>query len=352
MVMAGSSGDLRRQIEAIQARDCSLEVKFRATSAEIDVNALAEVEAFPTDAAGCISGCDDEKLRHWSEQIDMFYHFDNENGGRAQRVWGQFLSLAFPFMMGWTLQSMLLSVLARADFHRKRGAAKFQYVEVFCGRGNLSRACIAAGLLGVSLDTCVNPDHDVLSASGFRLLLAALTGTVQRGMLWIGTPCRSFSVMSASVSRRAAENMYLGDTSLFCVQLGNVLADITGLLLLLGFFLDLSEGLEQPGGSTLPLTPVVNAVLRFVGSSRTDTYHWCFGGPTLKPLQLWSRCNFMRHLRRPKPFVPSMEENALAKRGSDGSYTGTRELLEESQAYTLQFGRCVVAALFHEWRGN
>lgn len=274
----------------------------------------------------------------------MFLTCDAQNGGRAQQVWPEYLTLVFPFMLGWSLQSMLLALLMRCHYHRKRGAAVLQYVEVFCGKGNLSRACIAAGLLGVSLDICVNPQHDVLTSDGLRLMLLAITATVLGALLWVATPCSSFVILSSSVCQRNLTNAYMGDTGRFCVQQGNVLADISGLALLLGILGGLKDGMEQPSSSCLPETPIVNAVLRFGGYLKTNTYHYCFGGPTLKPLQLWSHSSFLSALARSRPSVPSMESSALAQKNADGSFTGRHDLLVESQEYTLQFGRCIVAA--------
>lgn len=344
--MAAGTGllQLEQQVRIIQQREKAIEDKFKATSRGLTVATLAEVEDFPIDESGCICGCDDEMKEKWEIDINMFMTCDTQTGGRAQQVWPEYLTLVFPFMVGWSLPSMLLALLMRCHYHRQRGAAVLQYVEVFCGKGNLSRACIAAGLLGVSLDICVNSQHDVLTSDGLRLLLLAITAAVPRALLWVATPCSSFVILSSSVCQRNLTNLYMGNTERFCVQQGNVLADISGLALLLGVLLGLEDGMEQPSSSCLPETPVVNAVLRFGGYFKTDTYHYCFGGPTLKPLQLWSHCDFVSALARSRPSVPSMEASALAKKNDDGSFTGRHELLVESQEYTMQFGRCVVTA--------
>ena len=341
---------LQRQIRVLQERNAVIEEKFKETSQCVDLESLAGVSEFPLDQDGAVTGSDADQVEQWSQELRCFFHIDDQNGGRAKRVWQKFFTVAFPFMLGWPVETMLIAILMRTAHHRRRGASTLQYLELFCGRGNLSRACIAAGLRGVSLDVCVNENHDVLSASGFRLLLLALTASVVGGLVWVATPCSSFVVLSASVCRRNASNGFLGDTNRFCVEQGNVLADISGLVLLLGFFLGLHDGLEQPGSSCLPSTPVVSSVLKFIGARRTDTYHYCFGGPTLKPLQLWSRSEFMLCMERSRPAVVTAESSSLASRGEDGSFTGRKDLLHESQEYTLQFGQCVVNPLLQEWR--
>ena len=337
---------LQQQVRSILQREERLEQQFDATSRNIDLAAFAATEAFPVDEAGQINAGADAPVQEWVGLLNEFCQVDAQQGGRAQLVWPVFLVLAFPFMEGWSLTAMVVALLARAHYHRRSGASDLQYVELFCGKGNLSRACIAHGLRGVSLGICVNEKHDVLTGPGLRLLLTALTSTVAGAMLWVATPCSSFVVLSASGHQRGPDNAFLGDSGRFFVEQGNVLADISGLALFLGYLLSLKDGLEQPGSSCLPLTPVVYAVLEFIGAMRSDTYHFCFGGPTLKPLQIWSRCESMKRIARPRPYCPAMEETALAKKSENGAFTGRKDLLAESQEYSIQFGRCVVAALF------
>ena len=123
---------------------------------------------------------------------------------------------------------------------------------------------------------------------------------------------------------------------------GNVLADLSAMLLLLAVLLGLHDGFEQPVSSVAPESVCMLGVLRFIQSDKTITYHFCFGGPTLKPLQLWSSQPWMQQMQRSKPYDAGGSDFQLAERGEDGSFTGVKDLLVESQQYTIQFGRHVV----------
>lgn len=100
----------------------------------------------------------------------------------------------------------------------------------------------------------------------------------------------------------------------------------------------------EPSSSCLPETPIVNAVLRFGGYLKTDTYHYMLRWPNLETAPALEPLRFRVCIGKSRPSVPSMEASALAKKNDDGSFTGRHELLVESQEYTMQFGRCVVTA--------
>ena len=133
----------------------------------------------------------------------------------------------------------------------------------------------------------------------------------------------------------------MGEEAHMCVLEGNVLADISGMLLLLAHLLQCQDGFEQPQNSVAPESACLVAVLSFIRSSRTITYHYLFGGNTLKPLQLWSSQLWMQRMQRAKP-SGSVTDDQLATRGEAGSFTGVHAELHESQHYTLEFGRAVI----------
>ena len=60
----------------------------------------------------------------------------------------------------------------------------------------------------------MNQDHDALSGEGLALMLTALSATRHQALVWHGTPCGSFSVMSRATSLRSATNSFLGDPTL------------------------------------------------------------------------------------------------------------------------------------------
>lgn len=342
---------LQQQILMIQQREAALEQKLLETSSRVELQTVSAVDDFPIDENGMICGDDPEQVHRWSVQLQAFFNVDAEMGGRAKLLWASYISSAYPFMEGWSVENMLLALLIRTAHHRREGRCWVEYIELFCGKANLSRAAIEKGLSGLSLDLEMNVRHDILQSHGLKLVLSAITATLPGALLWVATPCSTFVILSSSVCQRTFDNNFLGNTERFCVIEGNVLADLSALVLLLGYLLELKDGLEQPGSSVLPLTPAIKAVLHFIGSVKTDTYHFNFGAPSLKPLQLWSSCQFMTRMKRDRPAVSGCETSALAEKNeSSGGFTGRKELLKESQVYTLEFGRSVISALLEEWR--
>lgn len=343
---------LQQRVQSIMERDAAVHNQFEQTSAKVDLQMMEEVEAFPMDEEGRVMCADEAHANYVASLVDGFIEYDaaQHGGVPASLVWGTFLVTVFPFMAGWPLREMLIALVARCVHHRLAGNSRLDYVEYFCGCGNLSKAAIQAGLRGVSLDTVLNPAHDCLEKCGLRLWLLCLTATRRKALVWLGCPCSSFVLLCKSVSLRVLENNYEGDETKFFVREGNCLGQVAALFLLLSWLLDCFPGLEQPLNSVLPWTRVMSAVLRYIQAYQTTTYHFAFGGPTLKPLQLWSCRRFMSRMSRPRPTGTYVsEDDELVQRNSDGTFTGHKSRLVASQAYTLHFGRCVIAAVMEEW---
>lgn len=343
--------ELQRQVQAIMQREAGYERQMTQSSLEVDLQTFEQVEPFPMDENGFIVGGDETETSAMSQKVTAFLQHDEMHGGRAQAVWPSMLDLVFPWMVNWQLHTSLMALLLRCLHHRRCGRAFLDYVEFFCGVGSLSRAAIRAGLRGVSLDKLLRGSHDVMESAGLRLWLLAITATKRKALVHLGVPCSSFVVMCKAQSCRYETNDYLGDENRWFVMEGNILADISALLLLLVFLLECYDSLEQPLNSVLPATPLMRSVLLFIQSHRTVTYHFQFGGPTLKPLQLWSSRAFMSRMERDRPvgLVGADEDEELVQRGPDGAFTGHKARLVASQAYTLAFGRCLIEALMDEW---
>ena len=330
---------------ALQRRQ-QWEATFVERSALVNRQTFAAVAGFPLhDGEIRLQGVDGQRCMEVLQgQLNCFLAVDREYGGRCGETWPHYLASAFPMMQGWTLRTMLQALWVRAMHHRAEGRAELAYIEYVCGKGNLSRAGIQAGYVGVSFDKDISPCHDVLEEGGLELWLLALTAAEPGALIWCGMPCSSYVTLSRSQSLRYPENLHLGDTTKYFVQEGNVLGDITAMIMLLSHLLGCSEAMEQPASSVYPETPCCQAVLRFIGAVKTTTYHYCFGGVTLKPLQLWSSSRFMRALERGRPRCADGATEQLAKRDKDGGFTGDKQLLQESQVYSIQFGQAVFTA--------
>ena len=131
------------------------------------------------------------------------------------------------------------------------GTSPFDFAEVFCGVGNLTREMIRGGFRGSGFDNVHSSLHDALTGDGLRLIIDAVTSLKRKGLLWLGTPCSSFVVLCRCQSQRSAANQWLGDTTRRFVMCGNALMEASALLYFLASSLQLLAVLEQPGWPVL-----------------------------------------------------------------------------------------------------
>ena len=328
-----------------------VEAKFVATSRDASLTTVACVESFPTDADGnlvwpacAVSG---EAMKR---KIAQFLDYDQiYTGGQAQEVWPSLISAAYPWMQKLSLLDQLYTLVARVYFHRQSDRAWCDYIEFYCGLGNLSRAAIDGGLEGLSFDIACSSHHDVLTPHGLRLYLASIAATRSKALLWFGTPCSSFTIMCRGTSQRDASNQWLGNCCRSFVELGNAHCSVTGLLMLLGYLTDCDDVLEQSDSSCLPKVPPLNAVLIYMKAMRTLTYHGDFGGDSLKPLQLWASSSIMFEMSRTRS--SGMCRSSLVVRDDEtGAFTGVKDKLQSSQIYSIEFGRAVISSVKNHWR--
>ena len=277
-------------------------------------------------------------------RIFQFIQFDKLRGGHVETVWQSMLAGAYPCLRDLPLVDQLTHIIARAWVNRERWRSSvdpqlFQFCEFCAGWGNLSKKLLQANLFGASYDIIFSQMHDMLSFPGLRLHCDSWTASLERSLHWIGTPCSSFVHMCCSVSRRAAENQWRGDTSRNFVCVGNALSEVTALMLLISTFITCFPVLEQPASSCLPRLSSVCNVLCFCGFVQTTTYLGAFNGPTVKQLQLWHLPGTFESLARPKP-DPCLFSSTLVDRSETG-YTGKKDELALSERYTPEFGEAV-----------
>eukprot|EP00974_Lingulodinium_polyedra_P108434 10496796-Lingulodinium_polyedra.AAC.1 len=76
-------------------------------------------------------------------------------------------------------------------------------LEVFSGKGELSRAfCDVLGDFR-TFEFNNDPAQDILATDGVVFMLSMLLSTCQNGLLWLGTPCKSWVVLSRSFTQRS-----------------------------------------------------------------------------------------------------------------------------------------------------
>eukprot|EP00438_Fugacium_kawagutii_P001598 Skav204352 [mRNA] locus=scaffold866:500:1387:+ [translate_table: standard] len=273
-----------------------------------------------------------------------------ENGAHSARVWPMILSLCYPFLNGKDLcQSLIILILRGRQNQRK--ADVHDFVEVFAGCARLTLEMIRAGFEGSAFDLLFNPvEQNVLDSKGLRLVIDALSCVKYGGLCWIATKCSSFVSLCLCQSQRSATNNFMGDETRPFVRNGNDLMQISSLLFLLAYLCGLWPVVEQPLSSVLPDCPAMRTVLRFTSARKCVTYLGSYEGPSQKPLQLWSPWHRVQTLHRPKPMDLVAAEPLARRHGdSDERFTGNKELLRESEAYTAAFGKAVVQLCQAEW---
>ena len=97
-----------------------------------------------------------------------------------------------------------------------------------------------------------------------RLVLRLRPG----GLLHMGPPCSSFVFMNSNKCKRKASNNYKGDEEYGPVIVGNLIASITALLLLLAHQREVEPCVENPPHSTIWRFPPVQEVLQALHMSQ------------------------------------------------------------------------------------
>ena len=280
----------------------------------------------------------------------------------AQQMWPGLLRLCFPELNCSTLEDMLVNIVGKGLFLREQhfkfsngwlsssesgfeGFHPFDFIEFFAGSANLSKELLRK-FHGCAFDILFEEGHDALSSGGLKVFILALCLTTEQALVWIATQCSSFVSLCVSVSKRKAQNCWMGDQSREFVLNGNCQMIVSALLYFLSRLLGNVTLLEQPLNSSLPNTPLMASVLTFCSSTKVVTHLGSYGAKTAKPLQVWSSSVTFEDLYRPRP--EGLTESLVVK-GDNGSFTGKKDALEDSSVYPPAFG-AKVASLFERHR--
>ena len=206
--------------------------------------------------------------------------------------------------------------------------------------------CLLKCFHGLAFDSTYHCDHDCTTSRGLRLWIDCMSQTVEKNMEWFGTKCSSWVVLCRSSSKRCLANNYLGDLSKQWVVAGNTHMTITALMMLLSFLMRSIPVLEAPANSCMPKAEPLCGVLTFMKACRVHTWHGAFGGPTLKPLQLFSPSGLIRRMKRAKPKTAALASKLVRRHGTNWKkFTGLKGSLVASQQYSAQFGLAVSEVL-------
>lgn len=269
----------------------------------------------------------------------FFLRDEHENFGRASRIWTSMLHEAFPELVSMNA-TRLLTYLSVVTWRWRRSGTRrcFQFIEFFCGEGNLSKALLRINRRGLPLDIRLNAAHNFLTSDGIRFAILAVMMTSENALIWFGTPCSSWSIICLVWSCRYAENFYLGNEQFEFVRIGNRLMDFTSMIYTFAFALSNFVVLEQPRDSVLPKCTSMKLALDFSSSGCVKTYGAAFGAGSLKPWQLWSNNSAIIALERRRPDVST---SSLMSHSESGSFSGNRDLIRASEIYPPGFGFAV-----------
>ena len=273
--------------------------------------------------------------------VTKFLVLDADHHGQATLLWPALLLSAFPefrHTSNTRLDLMLVSLVMLCRRNRSSGLAVHDFIEYSAGSCELTMQCLLKDLVGVPLDKCLKVEHDNATANGLRLWIMELTKTKPGALTWFGTQCSSFTSLCLHQSQRRPNNLWLGDMSKNFVRYGNNQMVITALLMALSYWIGNVAILEQPLTSTMPRCQPLRSVFEFVKVTRVVTWHGAFGAKSKKPLQILSSHSMIECLKRPKP---SGKSSTLAHPGEAGTFTGKKQSLLQSQAYTPLFGKAV-----------
>ena len=230
-------------------------------------------------------------------------------------------------------------------------------VEVFSGAGHLSAAFKRIVGAWASFEVQDDESENILAIDGVKLLLRRVLLVGLGGLVWLGTPCKSWVGLSRSFTMRTTSAPQ-GPVPALCsakqrryLKEHNCIAEISALLLQTATHLGLDYCLEQPLSSLLFRYRAVRKALL-----ETDAVSCYFQmnslcGDSPKPLRLMTTAKFMSIFkevtqRRKVPLQKTRKR--LVTTGSNGSFTGNHSALRESSAYTPCMG--VALALCYQGR--
>ena len=96
--------------------------------------------------------------------------------------------------------------------------------------------------------------------------------------------------------------------------------------------------MEQPTSTILHLMGPMKEVIKYLLRFKCTTWLGAFGTSSSKPISVWSSSKQVMLLKR----KPPRDKESLVIR-NNGSVTGKRKELSESQAYPVEFGESVAA---------
>lgn len=247
-------------------------------------------------------------------------------------------------MMPAAMPSSLAEFFQEVGFALEPAACDLQVVELFAGTYNLCKSCNARGFVAMPFDKRIRAEENILDHYGFQLALQYTLRLQEGGLLWAGVECSTWVFMSRATFLRSAKCPQ-GDTGNYHVRLANTMAERTALLCHIAAARGCKIVIENPLSSLLWKYEPMATLVQRLGLQRTLAHLGSYGAPTAKPVLLYSNWPAAQKLKTERPVFSGEETVSLVKRNKDGSVTGLRNELKESQEYPAGFTDAVAMLL-------
>ncbi|CAL1145385.1 unnamed protein product [Cladocopium goreaui] len=233
------------------------------------------------------------------------------------------------------------------------------FMEVFSGHGEISRAMRDVGMAGTSIDICLDAKaFDLTGPSAFGLVLNEVMRCKPGSTVVLAPDCRSLSKMCRHTSGRSYLTP-MGNRGYVFVRVGNTLSGRTVIVALLAAWCGLRFIIEQPDGSFLEHLPHYQWLFSVLKVYAGTMYMGVFGSGSPKRHRLFSNCKYYLDTICDRAGYMSRAEqslcsNKLVKKYIDKSgkvrCSGTKPALKESAHYPAAFGD-FLASIALELRG-
>ena len=212
------------------------------------------------------------------------------------------------------------------------------FLEVFAGMGNMTKAFIAMGMMAEQFEKVHGQGQDLTTVDGLCAVIILVLRVKEGGLVWLAPPCNMFSWMSSSVHKRTKLNPG-GNTQLASVRRSNTITRVAAGLVRLAYALKVRVAVENPHNSGLFRYRPMKKALEICRAQKVLTWLGAFGCPIPKPLDIWGNARFLPRLVRTKPDIV-YDPEPFYEVTITGDVNGKRKL-QETAVYPLAFGEAV-----------
>ena len=141
-----------------------------------------------------------------------------------QTTWMEMLHKAFPELQSVVRLPLVLQMLVVRCWMLRRAKRSYlhDFVEFCAGQGNLSMECMNLRMFGATFDIDYTPDHNMMTATGLRVMIDCISKSKVGALNWWGTKCSSHVSACYYHHQRGPENGFWGNQRLPWVRDGNL----------------------------------------------------------------------------------------------------------------------------------